>query len=168
MQLCSRDIGLYPGAFSGSQFLYFYNWKNVSGSKRGRLTQSWKRVSECVRTSRTRELEADGWQLSRWRNTDQVVLGYPLTRGRVRVKVGMLSTDQPRGQKFTLLSHDLLKPWDVTGDGTPREPQGVQSGGHRGSSSLAWGLAQQALSWLGVLPSVLCGVLSIPWLSPAW
>lgn len=45
--------------------------------------------------------------------------------------------DQPRGQKFTLLSHDLLKPWDVTGDGTPREPQGVQSGGHRGSSSLA-------------------------------
>lgn len=60
-----------------------------------------------------------------------MVLGYPLPRGCVQAKVGMLSTDQPRGQKFTLLSHDLLKPWDVTRDGTPREPQGVQSGAQR-------------------------------------
>lgn len=33
----------------------------------------------------------------------------------------------------------------------------------RGSFSLAWGLAGQVLSWLGVLPPVLYGVLSIPW-----
>lgn len=45
----------------------------------------------------------------------------------------MLSTDQPPGQKFTSLSGDLLKPWDVTRDGTPREPQGqgVQSRAQR-------------------------------------
>lgn len=33
------------------------------------------------------------------------------------VKIGMLSNDKRQGQKFTLLSHDLLKPWDAIRDG---------------------------------------------------
>lgn len=46
-----------------------------------------------------------------------MVLGHSLPRGHVLVKIGMLSDDKWQGQKFTLLSRDLLKPWDAIRDG---------------------------------------------------